>query len=306
MRVLVTGGAGFIGSHVLEALLTAGHQPTVLDDLSRGRRENVPAGVPLVVAGLTDPDLAERVHAVRPQAICHLAAQIDVRSSVSDPLHDARVNVLGTLALAEAARTAGVERLVFASSGGAAYGEAATVPTPESAAGQPLSPYAAAKLAAETYLSCYGRLHALSWVSLALANVYGPRQDPAGEAGVVALFTNALLSGQRATIYGDGQATRDYLYVGDVAAAFIAALTHGANQRLNIGTGRQTSVRELHTLLADLTGGPDEPLFAAGRPGELTRSALDARLAGQVLGWRPTTTLADGLAATVAWQRQRG
>jgi UDP-glucose 4-epimerase len=298
VRALVTGGAGFIGSHLVDALLADGAEVDVLDDLSTGRRENLEGalarGARLHVATVTDPDeIAGVCHAARPDVVFHLAAQIDVRRSVEDPAFDATANVTGTVNVLEAARPAGVRRLVLASTGGALYGDAETIPTPEAAPITALSPYGVGKAAAESYLALYTRLHGLSTVALRLANVYGPRQDPHGEAGVVAIFCGAAHTGLPATVFGDGRQTRDYLYVGDAVAAFAAAAAASVTGALNVGTGVQTSVLDLAEAL-EL-----EVVHAAGRPGEVARSCLDASLARDALGWRPRTPLRDGLRLTL-------
>ncbi|SCX52523.1 UDP-glucose 4-epimerase [Klenkia marina] len=302
--VVVTGGAGFIGSHVCTALAEAGHRVVAVDDLSTGSADNL-VGVPevdLVVADVAAPGLVDVLRSVGAGVVCHLAAAIDVRASVADPVADATRNVVGTVAVLQAAVAAGVGKVVFASSGGSIYGAATPPPVAEDAEIAPESPYAASKAAAELWLQTFRRLHGLRWTALALANVYGPRQDPAGEAGVISLFADALLAGRSTTIYGDGSQTRDFVHVGDVAAAFRAASGELAEDcRLNIGTGVETSVRELHTLLAGLCDAPDRPATAAARAGELQRSALDARRARAVLGWTPQVPLAEGLAGTVEW-----
>jgi len=306
--VVVTGGAGFIGSHVCTALVRAGHRVVAVDDLSTGSAANL-AHVPevdLVEADVAAPGLADLLGRIRAGVVCHLAAAIDVRASVADPVADATRNVVGTVAVLQAAVDAGVGKVVFASSGGSIYGAATPPPVDERAEVAPESPYAASKAAAELWLQTFRRLHGLRWTALALANVYGPRQDPAGEAGVISLFADALLAGRPTTIYGDGGQTRDFVHVEDVAAAFLAATAElPTDGRLNIGTGTETTVRELHTLLAGLCDAADSPRTAPARAGELARSALDARRARAVLGWTPQVPLADGLAGTVAWIRSR-
>ncbi|MBB3677093.1 UDP-glucose 4-epimerase [Modestobacter versicolor] len=305
--VAVTGGAGFIGSHVTTALVAAGHPVLVVDDLSTGRAANL-AGVrdevELLEADVADPGLSRQLRAFGATVVCHLAAAIDVRASVADPVTDAQRNVVGTVAVLQAAVDAGVGKVVFASSGGSVYGSATPPPVPETAPLAPESPYAASKAAAELWFATFRRLHGLRWTALALANVYGPRQDPAGEAGVISLFADRLLAGEPTTIYGDGSQTRDFVHAADVAAAFrVACGPVGDDRRINIGTGVETTVRELHTVLAGLCGAPDQPRTAPARAGELHRSALDAGLARQLLGWAPAIGLADGLAGTVDWIR---
>ena len=307
MRALVTGGAGFIGSNLVDALLGQGDEVTVVDDLSTGRRENLDgalaAGATLLEADIRDgAALSALVAERRPEAIFHLAAQIDVRRSVADPAFDASINVGGTANVLEAARTAGVRRVVFSSTGGAIYGEGEgkALPLDEGAAVEPLSPYGQSKFAAEGYLSLYERLHGLSAVSLRLGNVYGPRQDPLGEAGVIAIFCGRLRNGGRPTVYGDGRQTRDYIYVGDVVAAALAAAESEATGPINIGTGVETDVLELAARLGELGGATGfEPEFAPARPGEVQRISLDPARAGRELGWRAKTELDEGLRLTL-------
>jgi UDP-glucose 4-epimerase len=306
VRALVTGGAGFIGSTLVDRLLADGHTVTVLDDLSRGRSGNLadarhrfPDALDVVTADVRSADAAAALERTRPDVVFHLAAQIDVRASVDDPVHDASVNVLGTVAIARAACRAGTRKIVFASSGGAIYGEQQRLPTAEDAPLQPLSPYAVSKIAGELYLNSFTRLHGVQCTVLAFANVYGPRQDPHGEAGVVAVFARALRAGRPTRVYGDGGNTRDYVYVGDAVNALVLAAGDTANGlRLNIGTGVQTSDRELHTLVARVLGAPDTPSFAPARAGDLRRSALDWTLARERLGWQPGHDLTDGIART--------
>ncbi len=311
MRVLVTGGAGFIGSTLVDLLLARGHQVHVVDDLRRGGKANLAAAASspeftLSEVDINDPALARLCEQVRPEVVCHLAAQIDVRSSVADPVNDARQNVLGTINVAEAARAAGVRKIVFASSGGSIYGTPDDLPVAETAPVNPLSPYAVSKVSGELYLNAFRQLYGLECTSLALANVYGPRQDPHGEAGVVAIFARALLAGDPTTIFGDGGNTRDYLYVGDVAAAFATAMGPAGNgRRYNIGTGVQTSDARLHGLVAAAAGAPDQPTVAPARLGDLRASALDASLAAAELGWRPEVTVAEGVRRTVEYFRDR-
>jgi UDP-glucose 4-epimerase len=307
MHVLVTGGAGFIGAHSCRVLLEAGHRATALDDLSHGKREAVPAGADLVVLDVRSPQLAAEVQRLRPDAVLHLAAQMDVRKSVADPVHDTRTNVLGTVNVLEACVRAAVPRIVFASSGGTVYGEPASLPVTERAGLAPSSPYGAAKAAGETYVAAYRRLHGLQGAVLRLGNVYGPRQDPHGEAGVVAMFARAMTRGQTACIFGDGSSRRDYVHVDDVVDAFVRCLGGKADgRRLNIGCGVATTVRELHTLIAQAAKAPDAPDYAPARPGGLQAIALDSSAARRALGWEPATALEEGLAETVRWvARQR-
>ncbi len=301
MRTLVTGGAGFIGSNLVDALLARGDEVHVIDDLTTGSRENLAAAVTLHEASVLEPNALTRAFAAaQPEVVFHLAAQIDVRRSVADPAFDASVNVGGTLRVADAARAAGARHLVFASTGGAIYGDADTVPSPEETDERPLAPYGQAKLSAEGYLRLYGSLHGLQATALRFANVYGPRQDPLGEGGVIAIFCGLKVDGGEASVFGDGEQTRDFIYVGDVVDALLAAGDRGAGfGPFNIGTGEETTVNALAERLG-LTVRREAP-----RPGEVQRSCLDPRRAASELGWTPATSLADGLEQTLAWARER-
>jgi UDP-glucose 4-epimerase len=309
MRALVTGGAGFIGSHLVDALIERGDDVLVLDDLSSGKRENLARalerGVKLELANVTDAEpvlaAAERFE---PEAVIHLAAQIDIRRSVSDPGFDALVNVVGTVNLLEAARRAGSRRFVLGSTGGAIYGEGAErpeeMPFTEDAPTDPFSAYGQSKLTAEGYVGFYRRVHELAGVSLRLGNVYGPRQDPATEAGVVAIFCELAVGGGRPTVFGDGEQTRDYIYVGEVVAAMLAALETEDAGPFNVGTGRETTVLELAEMIGRTAGREDfEPRFAPPREGEVQRTALDTARAAEGLGWRAEVTLEQGLGPTL-------
>jgi UDP-glucose 4-epimerase len=307
MRALVTGGAGFVGSHVVDALVSRGDQVVAVDDLSTGRRANLEGalgrGAELLEADITDAAAVATVfEAQRPELVCHLAAQMDVRRSVADPVFDLNVNVAGTVNLLETARTAGNTRFVFASTGGAIYGEGASrdLPLDEHAECRPDAPYGQSKYAAEGYLSLYRRLYGLSTISLRLGNVYGPRQDPSGEAGVVAIFCGALLANARPRVFGDGHQTRDYIYVDDVVRAFLAAAESRAHGIFNVGTGIETSVLDLGALLAEICEREFDPEMAPERPGEVARIAIESGRAGEALGWSATTSLRDGLRATAA------
>jgi UDP-glucose 4-epimerase len=296
MRALVTGGAGFIGSNLVDALHERGDDIVVLDDLTTGRRENLAAGVALVEADVAEPDaVAAAVSEHAAEVVFHLAAQIDVRRSVADPAFDARVNVGGTIAVLEAARANGA-RVVLSSTGGAIYGDADVVPTPEGAPRRPLAPYGQGKAAAEDYCALYARLHDLPVVALRYANVYGPRQDPLGEGGVIAIYCESARRGRRATVFGDGTQTRDFVYVGDVVVANLLAATTDARGALNVGRGEETTVLELAQLL-EL-----EVEHAPERAGEVRRSCLDSALAAGELGWRPRVDLAEGIRRTLAWK----
>jgi UDP-glucose 4-epimerase len=300
VAVLVTGGAGFIGSHVAEGLAARGEDVVVLDDLSSGKRENLPDGVELVEGDIREP-LAELFAKVQPTTCYHLAAQIDVRVSVARPDHDAEINVLGTVNLLQAALEHGT-KIVFSSTGGAIYGECER-PASEEAPRMPIAPYGTAKLAAEEYLATYNRLYGTKHVSLRYGNVYGPRQDPHGEAGVVAIFFNKLRDGETPLVFGDGSQTRDYVYVGDVVRATLAAAEREGGV-YNVGTGRETSVVELLELCQRIAGTSFEPELAPPRPGELQRSVLDPSRAVDELSWRPERSLDDGLRET--WEFFKG
>lgn len=309
MRVLVTGGAGFIGSHVADAYLQAGHTVGVVDDLSTGAKENLDPRVRFWQVDIRRAELGGILAEFRPEMVSHHAAQMSVSASVRDPRGDADINILGTLNLLEAAVRHGVRRVVFASTGGAMYGEQPVLPTPETIFPEPVSPYGVAKLAVERYLHAFRVMHGLPAVALRYANVYGPRQNPHGEAGVVAIFCKAILEGRPLTINGGGDQTRDYIYVGDVVRANLLATqaTVGPGvSSLNIGTGRETSVNELVRSLGDIAGGELPRRHAPPRPGEQQRSALDAALAKRILGWEPTTNLGTGLAQTFRWFDGRG
>jgi UDP-glucose 4-epimerase len=294
MAVLVTGGAGFIGSHVAEALVARGEDVVVLDDLSSGKRENVPEGAELVEGDIREPQ-DELFARVKPGVCYHLAAQIDVRVSVAQPDRDAQINVLGTVNLLQEALEHGTQ-IVFSSTGGAIYGEC-EAPAPEEAPRLPISPYGTSKLAAEEYLATYNRLYGAGHISLRYGNVYGPRQDPHGEAGVVAIFFNTLRGGETPKVFGDGRQTRDYVYVGDVARATLAAAERDGGV-YNVGTGRETSVVELLELCQRIAGTSFEPDFQPARPGELQRAVVDPSRAVDELGWRPEHSLEDGLRET--------
>jgi UDP-glucose 4-epimerase len=306
MRTLVTGGAGFIGSHLVDALIARGDEVLVVDDLSSGRRENLEEafgrGAELRDADVTDAAVLQAAFAdVRPELVFHLAAQIDVRRSVADPVFDLGVNVGGTINLLDAAVSNRTRRVVFISTGGAIYGEGEgrELPLAEDAECRPDAPYGQSKFAAEGYLSLYGRLHGLSGVSLRLGNVYGPRQDPHGEAGVVAIFSNLLLGDGTPRVFGDGEQTRDYIYVGDVVAACLAASGSAAGGAFNVGTGLETSVLELGRRMAAICDRQFEPELAPARVGEVQRISIDSRRAAEELGWAPAVELDQGLALTV-------
>jgi len=296
VRTVVTGGAGFVGSHVVDALLARGDEVVVVDSLVKGKRENVAAAASLRVQDVREP-LEELFDEVRPEAVFHLAAQADVRVSVERPVEDAEVNVLGTIRVLEAASRHRAQ-VVFSSTGGAIYGECEE-PARESSELRPVSPYGMAKLAAEEYLRGYNRLQGSTHVVLRYGNVFGPRQDPHGEAGVVAIFAERILRTEPVTVFGDGEQTRDFVFVDDVVDAFVRAATRGGGLVCNIGTGRETSVNDLFSTMTAQAGVKAKPVFAPIRTGELLRSSLDVERASIQLGWRPWTDLADGTRAVL-------
>jgi UDP-glucose 4-epimerase len=310
VRALVTGAAGFIGSTLVDRLRADGHTVVGLDNFATGRATNLEhllddAEFFFAEADIVTADLHALLDQYRPEVVFHLAAQIDVRHSVADPQFDASVNVVGTVRLAEAARAADVRKIVHTSSGGSIYGTPPSYPTNEDDPIDPASPYAAGKVAGEIYLNTFRHLYGLECSHIAPANVYGPRQDPHGEAGVVAIFAQALLSGKPTRVFGDGTNTRDYVFVDDVVDAFIRASgPTGGGQRFNIGTGVETSDRQLHSAVAAAAGAPDAPEFDPPRLGDLKRSCLDIGLARRVLGWRPKVALDDGVRRTVEYFRR--
>jgi UDP-glucose 4-epimerase len=299
MRVLLTGGAGFIGSHVADSLLDRGHEVTIVDDLSSGKKENVPEKTVFYERDIRE-GCAEVFEEFRPEALCHQAAQMDVRRSVREPDFDAEVNVLGTIRLLENCVRYGVEKVVFASTGGAIYGEQRKFPASEDHPLRPVSPYGVSKLAGESYLHFYQVQYGLSYAALRYANVYGPRQDPHGEAGVVAIFSGNLAAGKVSIINGTGEQTRDYVYVEDVTRANVLALEGGASPgAYNIGTGIETSVNQLYEALREISGKDLPPEHGPAKPGEQTRSSIDPSKALRELGWRPETELTVGLKRTL-------
>lgn len=308
-RAIITGGAGFIGSHVADRFLAEGYDVEIIDDLSSGKESNVPAGAKLHSISVTSPEAAALVREGRFDVLVHLAAQMDVRRSVADPVFDATTNILGIVNLLEAVKASGRStRVVFTSTGGAIYGDFNTPPNFETFPKEPESPYAISKLASEYYLAYYGRLHGMEHVAVRFGNVYGPRQDPHGEAGVVAIFCNRILAGKPLTVFGDGEQTRDYVYVGDVANAVWRGATFDLppagtvdTRSFNIGTGVGTSVIDLARLLQEAAGSNADILFEPRRPGEQQDSFLNVDKARDVLGWEPGVSLADGLARTYAW-----
>ncbi len=307
MRILVTGGAGFIGSNTVDGLVRAGgHEISVLDSLATGKREQVNPAARFYHADLRDADAVKRViEAEKPEVIFHFAAQMDVRRSVADPVHDAQVNLIGFLNMMEAARRNGVRRIIFSSTGGAIYGEQEAFPCDENHPVRPVSPYGVAKLSTESYLFFYKAEYGIDYVALRYANVYGPRQDPHGEAGVVAIFCGRLLAGIPCTIYGDGGQTRDYAFVGDVVRANLAALRSDAGGPINVGTAVETSVNDLYAMLAEAAGVKTPPQYAPARPGEQRRSVISPARAEKLLGWKPEVALRDGLRETLGFFKER-
>lgn len=305
MKILVTGGAGFIGSHVADAFVAQGHQVHVLDNFTSGREENVPAGAVVHRMDIRDEAVAALWARERFEVLCHHAAQMDVRRSVADPRFDADVNLLGFLNLMEAGRMHGLAKVLFASTGGAIYGDPDYTPQDEEHPLRPLSPYGITKLCTERYLYFYQQTYGIAYVALRYANIYGPRQNPHGEAGVVAIFTERMLHGQQPLINGDGLQTRDYVFVADVVRANVAALGLKDSGVFNIGTGVETSVVQLFRLIRDQIDPAIPEAHAPGKPGEQRRSVLSWQQAQQGLGWSPAVTVAQGIEATVAWFRNR-
>ena len=306
MKILVTGGAGFIASHVVDAYIEGGHDVLVIDDFSTGQRRNLNPRAKVEALDVADPAAAERLRAFKPDVVNHHAAQMDVRRSVADPMFDARVNIIGFINLLEAAKATGVKKVIFASSGGAIYGDQEPIPADEEHSTLPSSPYGVSKLAGELYLGYYHTVFGLPYIALRYANVYGPRQSSKGEAGVVAIFIDHLLAGNRPVINGDGKQTRDYVYVGDVVAANTIALESAYVGPVNIGTGVETDVLTICLLLTEELGSKLEPIHGPAKAGEQRRSCLDTGLARRVFGWTPRTALREGLGQTVAYYRDTG
>jgi UDP-glucose 4-epimerase len=301
MKILLTGGAGFIGSWVAETYIKEGHEVLILDDLSTGRIENIPEGASFTKCDIRDEDaVRSAITGFRPDVVNHHAAQIDVRKSVDDPAYDASVNIIGAIRLLESSVRNGVKKFIFASTGGAIYGEPANIPADEKTPPMPISPYGTSKFAVEKYLEYYKFIYSLDYVALRYANVYGPRQNPHGEAGVIAIFCSRILSGQPCVVFGDGNQTRDYVYAGDVAGANLCALSSPSGS-YNIGTQIETSVNGLITELEAASGINFPVNYADARPGEVGRISLDVRLAGRVLGWAPSVFLAKGIKNTWEW-----
>jgi len=305
-HILVTGGAGFIGSHIAGAFLARGWRVSIIDNLSTGNRANVPQAAAFIEADLRDPNTMSVLDELRPDVVCHQAAQVDVRTSVRDPASDAETNILASLRLLQKSLDAGVKRFLFASTGGAIYGEPLEVPQTEQHPRMPLSPYGCAKLAVEHYLDYYREVHGMATVALRYANVYGPRQSAHGEAGVVAIFANRMLRGDEVTINGSGEQTRDYTFVGDVVAANLAAVDRELSGAFNVGTGIETSVNELHAIMASAIGTTRPPHHAPPKTGEQMRSVLDGTRLRGIAGLPPPVPLRDGLTSTLEWFSRAG
>ncbi len=303
-KAIVTGGAGFIGSHVSDALIERGFDVAVIDNLSSGKRRNLAPGATFYELDIRDKSVADIFAKEKPQYLFHFAAQMDVRKSVADPAYDAEVNIGGTINLLEAARTAGLKKTVYASTGGAIYGEPKNIPAPEQTPVEPLCPYGISKHTVEHYLELYRKLYNMRYTVLRYANVYGPRQDPHGEAGVVAIFSQLMLAGKQPTIFGDGTKTRDYVYVADIVEANMLAIDAGDGAVVNLGWGRQTTDQQIFDGIRDAVGCEIAPKYEPERLGEVRHIALDASLAAKVIGWSPKIELGDGLARAVDFYRK--
>jgi UDP-glucose 4-epimerase len=305
MKILVTGGAGFIASHVVDLYVSRGHEVIVVDNLATGKRENLNPKARFVELDILDPRTAELVRTEKPDVVNHHAAQMDVRKSVADPVFDAQTNILGTIGLLMAARDAGTRKFLFVSSGGAVYGEQETFPAPETHPTWPMSPYGVSKRSGELYAHFFQSEYGMPFVAFRYGNVYGPRQDPHGEAGVVAIFAGKMLRGEPVTVNGDGRQTRDYVYVGDVARMSMLALETDAAGPVNVGTGVETDVNQLAATIKAAAGSASPILHGPAKPGEQRRSVVDVRRAAEVFGWRPEVALADGIARTVDFFRRK-
>ena len=305
MKILVTGGAGFIASHVADGFVEEGHDVVIVDNLSSGVTANVNPKAKFIQADIRSPEMAEIFAKEQPEILCHHAAQMDVRKSVADPVFDAQVNIVGFLTLLELGRRHGLRKVLLASTGGAIYGEQEVFPAPETHPTAPLSPYGVAKLTSERYLFFYAETYGIDYVALRYANVYGPRQNPHGEAGVVAIFIEKLLKGEEPVINGDGKQTRDYVFIGDVVQGNLAALESPYRGSINLGTGVETDVNEIFRTLLQVGGFTAPERHGPAKPGEQRRSVVDNTLAERILGWRPSVSLADGLRQTVEFFRAR-
>ncbi len=305
MKILITGGAGFIGSNVADRFLELGHQVVIVDNLITGRRENIPAAAKFYEVDIRDDKIEDIFNAEKPDVVSHHAAQMDVRKSVEDPIYDAQVNVLGSLNILQNCVKTRIKKIIFASTGGAIYGEQDYFPADENHPLRPISPYGITKLTTEKYLYFYNLTHGLNYTVLRYANVYGPRQNPHGEAGVVAIFTEKILRGEQPVINGDGRQTRDYIFVGDVVKANELALTAGDNRIYNVGTGIETNVNELFRKIVQFTGKEVAEVHGPAKPGEQQRSVLNYSLISRELGWEPSVSLDEGLRLTVAYFKEK-
>jgi UDP-glucose 4-epimerase len=303
MNILVTGGAGFIGSHVVDKLIGEGHRVTVIDDLSSGKRQNINPQAVFHHLAIGDPELEKVFSSGSFDVLYHLAAQIDVRKSVSDPVFDASINIIDSIRLLEYSVKYSVKKIIYSSTGGAIYGEPKYLPADEKHPVRPLAPYGISKYAFEKYIEYFSDLFGLDYTILRYSNVYGPRQDPHGEAGVVAIFSGLLLEGKPCSVFGDGSQTRDYVSVADIARANLMSLNKASREILNLGTGVETSVNQLHKKMCDILGIDREPAYKPARPGEVDRISLDVSLAEEVLGWKPEVELQQGLRETIEYFR---
>ena len=304
MKILITGGAGFIGSNIADAYVALGHEVSVIDNLSSGKKQNLNKKMKFYEADIKDPAKIKEIFSKEKfDILSHHAAQIDVRKSVMDPVFDANVNIIGTLNMLENAKNSGIKKVIFASSGGTIYGECGKNPPDESAQARPLSPYGITKYSIEFYLKFYAEIYGMKYSILRYANVYGPRQDPHGEAGVVAIFSERIINDKELFIYGDGEQRRDYVFVGDLVKANVAALDKADNETINIGTGKTTSVNDLFAQMTDITGYKRKPVYKPARPGEILNSVLGIQKAKTVLNWEPEVTIKDGLKRTMDYFR---
>lgn len=307
MKILVTGGAGFIGSQVVDKYIEEGHTVIVIDSLVTGHKKNLHPKATFYKCDITSPTVREIFQKEKPDIVNHHAAQMNVRKSIEEPMYDAQTNILGLINVLSCAAEVKVKKFIFISSGGAMYGDAPILPTPEETPPIPLSPYGLAKQIGEQYVQLYHRLYGMPYIILRYANVYGPRQNPEGEAGVVAIFIDNMLKGKKVTIFGEGNQTRDYVYVADIVTANSKAITRGENKTLNLGTGKEMSVVELYSIIQEVLSINEKPAFAEKRQGEVFRGALQCAAAENILGWKPTIDVKEGIEKTVEWfKEQRG
>lgn len=305
MKILITGGAGFIGSNIADAYIANGNSVVIVDDLSSGKQENVNPKAKFYKTDIRDEGIEKIFETEKPDMVNHLAAQIDVRKSVANPINDAMINVIGMLNIMQNCIKYKVKKVIAVSSGGVVYGEPKVIPTPETEPIEPLCPYGVTKFTMELYLNYYFHTYGLKYTTMRYSNVYGPRQDPHGEAGVIAIFTSRLMGGKPCTIFGDGKANRDYVFVRDVVKANVLALEKGDREAFNIATGKMTSVNELYKMMADICGVKEPPAYAPARLGELQNSCLKVDKAKKLLGWQPEHTIEEGLRITIEWFKER-